>query len=214
MSLLTLVKKYNPDTIYFYDGELALGNPNLEASMRFRDSTKPKLIMGHYSYGAHRLLAIKPKYITVLREPISRVISLYYYLKTRHDSPLAPHFNAGLSIDEFISSEITEMTNNHMCRMIAGIPPEAGLNINEEWLLDLAIHNIKRHYVLIGVMDEIEVFLASLSKLLNWPSSEFPKENVNQATKIIHNSHTIKLIQDKNLLDIQLYEYVKNLIET
>ena len=146
-SLKTLVINLNPDTTLIYGGELSLGCPDLEFSMRFRDSTKPKLIMGHFSYGAHRLLAIEPKYITILREPISRVISLYYFLKTQPNHPLAAYFNEGISINEFVSLEITEMTNNHMCRIIAGIAPEAGMNINDEWLLDLAIHNIKQHYV-------------------------------------------------------------------
>ncbi len=208
-SLCKLVSKFNPDTTFIYSGELALGNPNLNFSMQFRESIKPKLIMGHFSYGVHRLLDIEPKYITVLREPISRVVSLYYYLKNQPDSHLAPYFKMGISIDDFILSEITEMTNNHMCRVIAGIPPEAGMNINDGWLLGLAIHNIDHHYVLIGLMDQINVFLDSLSKLLNWPSTDYPTENINYINKKMPDHKTIELIKEKNLLDMQLYEYVK-----
>ena len=58
-------------------------------------------------------------------------------------------------------------------------------------------------------MDEIEFFLASLSKLLNWSSTALPKENINHSKKTMHNSNTIQLIKEKNMLDIRLYEYVK-----
>lgn len=61
------------------------------------------------------------------------------------------------------------MTNNHACRVIAGIAPDAGMLINERWLLDLALHNLQRHYLLVGTLDNLSDFLAALGARLHWP---------------------------------------------
>ena len=42
-------------------------------------------IAGHYFYGIHHLFNKRATYFTMLRNPIDRVISSYYYLETHQD---------------------------------------------------------------------------------------------------------------------------------
>lgn len=207
-SLRTMVSILSPDAVWAYSRELSLGNPNFDYIDKFRKNSPPSVLMGHFSYGVHRLLNLQPKYVTVLRNPIDRITSLFYYQKSLTNSDFRDYFVRGLCLHEFVSGGITEMTNNHACRMIAGIPPDSGMIINQRWLLDLAIHNLHRHYRLVGILENIDCFLTSLGSLLSWEKLEFPRENVTIGTSVDIDSITRDCIEENNQLDIELYRYV------
>jgi hypothetical protein len=207
-SLRALVTKFNPDTVFVYEGrELALGNPNIEFIRSFRAVAAPRVVMGHFSYGVHRLIGTTPSYATVLREPVERVVSFYRFQKSLPHSPFAAHFKAGISLSDFVRSEITETTNNHMCRMIAGIPPEAGLLINDQWLLDLALHNLRRHYVLVGMVEKLDLFVSEIARWLGWGPFEIPRENQTQGDVIELTPEDRAAVTEANRLDIALFEH-------
>lgn len=178
-SVRSLVETHNPDANYVYKSELKLGNLDFNFISRFRERERSSVLMGHFSYGVHSLLNITPQYVTVLREPIARIKSLYQYLKN-NPGPNNEYYDylRCHSLFDFVDSRITEQTNNHICRMIAGIKPDAGNPINERWLLELAKHNINRHYVLIGLVEELDSFTKLLSNLLGWPTVDIPIINV------------------------------------
>jgi hypothetical protein len=177
-SLHQFVRRFNPDTTYAYRSELSLIDPNLDFALAFRNAPKPAIIMGHFSFGVHRMLGIEPAYVTILREPIARVVSFYRYQRTLLDSAFAAHFKAGMSLREFVSKNISEMTNNHMCRCIAGITTDADPVITDEWLLHLALHNLRRHYVLVGMREHFEQFVSALARRMNWSAYDIPRQNV------------------------------------
>lgn len=209
-SLCAVVRALSPDTVWAYKGELRLGKPDLEFALKFRASQRPTVVMGHFSYGAHRLLGLDPAYVTVLRDPVERVVSLYRYQKSLPNSPFVAHFRNGISLEDFVSQEITEMTNNHACRVIAGIPPESGMNINERWLLDLALHNLKRDYVLVGTLAKMDDFLGRLGGMLHWPATTLPRVNETIGEAIELNGAQRRAIITRNLLDIELYDSVSS----
>lgn len=207
-SLRKIVSSLNPDTVWAYNRELSLLNPNFEFINTFKRSPTPSVLMGHFSYGVHRFLNITPKYATVLRNPIDRIISLYYYQTSLADSDFFKHFQNGLSLYDFVSQGLTEMTNNHACRIIAGIPPDAGMLINQRWILDLAVHNIRRHYALVGILENINDFLFSLGNLLGWKNIDFPLENETKLKSNNLDDRTRDCIVENNYLDIELYKYI------
>ena len=40
-----------------------------------------RLIRGHFGYGLHRVLTKKPLFLTMLREPVDRVLSFYEHIR-------------------------------------------------------------------------------------------------------------------------------------
>jgi len=211
-SVRRLAERYTPDAVHLYEGELALGNPNFDFIERFRAKPPPPLVIGHFSYGAHRLLGVAPRYACVLREPVGRVVSVYRMMQRLGDkSPHAEFFRANGSLHDFVGSCITEHTNNHVTRICAGVPPDAGMLLKERWLLDYALHNLGRNYVLIGLIECLPPFIAGLARLLNWPAdAQAPLENVGPGGPPALSETTRKLIEDHNALDIALYETVRS----
>lgn len=208
ISLRKLVADFHPDVKFVYHGELRQINPNLDYIKKFREATKPQIVMGHFGYGAHRLLGIAPAYATVLREPVARVVSHYRMEQSTPLSLFRDYLDAGMSLREFVGDQVTDITNNYMCRIIAGVPTEAGMVINERWLLDLAIHNLRRHYVLVGTLERYPPFIAALGRRFGWGAFEIPRENVTVGPAIQLDKKTHDLIVEMNSLDIELFSYV------
>lgn len=208
-SLAALVRRFNLDAEWVYENQLLLGSPNLDYLLNFQKTRPPSVVMGHFSFGAHRFLGLKPQYATVLRTPLDRVISFFRFQKSLNKSPFSRYFEKGISLEEFVTSGITETTNNHMCRMIAGIPPESGMVIGDQWLLDLAIHNLKTHYKFVGILENLNPFLNKLGEYLNWSNFKLPIENKTDGPIIRLDLSTIEVIHAMNSLDNRLYDYVK-----
>jgi hypothetical protein len=213
-SLKTLVGQASRSVAWVYKGELALGNPNLEFARSFRAAPRPDMVMGHFSFGGHRLLGIAPRYATILRHPIDRVVSLYRHQTalTASGGPVSPEIadaiRNGLTLRGFITSQVTEMTNNHMCRMIAGIPPEAGMKLTESWLLDLALHNLRRHFLVAGTVAAIDDAVAAVGKLLGWRDPRLGVENTSEGAAPELGADTLATLSEFNALDLQLYREV------
>lgn len=213
-SLRRLVSAMSDDVLWVYDRELQLNNPDVEFLADFRRKPPPSVVMGHFSYGSHRLLGIEAEYATVLRNPYERIVSLYRHQKSLPDSRFATELTSGMSVGEFVASGITAMTNNHMCRVLAGVSSDAGYRINERWLLEHAKHNLDRHYSVVGISEHIGSFIEQLSDRLGWPQAVLPHENITSGSPVEVSDQDRDSIVESNLLDIELYAYVKKACST
>ena len=115
---------------------------------------------------------------------------------------------AGLTLKDFVESAKTEMTNNHMCRMIAGEAPDSGRIINDDWLLDLAIHNLRQHYEIVGTVAQLEEAVTLFSKVLDWNQSTIPNDNMSSNAETLIDEGTLLSIREFNALDSKLYDFV------
>lgn len=206
-ALKELVRQHAPDTCFAYDRQLSLVDPDLDFITGFRRCPPPSVVMGHFSFGAHRFLRVPPRYAIVLREPVARVVSLYRYQRSLPDSPFAGHFNGDASLRGFVGSGITEMTNNHMCRIVAGVAPDVGKVIEGSWLLDCALHNLERFFGLVGLHERIDAFTASLCRTMQWPDSPLTRHNVTDGEYPAMDDATMDLLLERNALDIALYDH-------
>ena len=205
-SLRKLVERFHPDVVLAYDRQLALGNPNDEFIRKFREAPRPTVVLGHFSFGVHEFLSVPPRYASIFRNPIQRVISLYWYQKSLPHSPFAPAFQSGMTLGEFVLGGSTEMTNNHMCRMVAGIVPQPGTIIRDRWVLDLAQENLEKYYQVAGLVEYYEDALKQLADILGWNEFQMPVENVTSGKKDKLDDITGEILHEYNELDIELFE--------
>ena len=63
----------------------------------------------------------KSKYITFLRDPVERLISHYHYVLRRPKHYLYEQVvKDGLSLSDYVTSDISPELSNHQVRMISG----------------------------------------------------------------------------------------------
>jgi hypothetical protein len=170
-----------------------------------------KLLRGHDVVGLHEYLPGSSTYITVLRNPIERIISHYYQVLRNPNTDLQKIVvSKNLSLEEYVSSGILEELDNGQVRLLSNMHPDFG-NCSLE-MLQQAKDNIKEHFFLVGTQEKFDEFLLLLAKKLNWQGFPFYlKQNVasnRQAYESI-SSAALKVIEKYNELDLALYEFVQ-----
>ena len=142
------------------------------------------LFSGHYDYYATRLVPGTPKVITFLRDPRSRLVSLYNFHRSHRDD-LIERFNLTLArwanmydIDEYFADPKVRAhpaINNSIARHLSNQPQlgRASGNVQAggtpvEVLRDQAIANLA-NFDFVGLMEDYDASIARLAALLDKP---------------------------------------------
>ncbi|MFT4412436.1 sulfotransferase family 2 domain-containing protein [Fredinandcohnia humi] len=161
-------------------------------------------IYGHCRFGIHKVLSKPFKYITMLRDPIERIISTYYYAKRRPQNRM--HQSATkYDFKEFIEHELSQGNpafENHQTRFVSG-------EKNPD--LEKAFENIHEFYSVVGIMEMFDESIFLMKEFLDWEDISYVKENVTSKRPKQDDlpKDTMMLLKEKNQLDIKLYNYAK-----
>lgn len=152
--------------------------------------------------------------ISILREPVDRVVSLYYYLRAN-----ASWLGQGqtiiekkISLEGFAGSEA--YFDNHMVRMLCDVEPIAvPLGGCTREMLEQAKINIVKNFLMVGLTEETPEFLALLARLFCFSLEDVPSENVNKQRSSISSvsKEALSAIAQHNSFDVELYEFVQKL---
>lgn len=195
--------------LYLYGGEVKLTGPDkkfLEEFQRIR--RRVQIVYGHFSFGVHRALGVPPLYATIVREPISRVVSLYHHIVRDPTSPFFAAVSAGLPLKDFVGGRFSAMTNNHMTRIVAGVAPEAGTVRNDIEMLEQAKENIEEYFCAVGTTEAMDRVVRKLGELFAWRDHATPRLNVAPLSSHELDKETLDVIVEHNQLDLDLYQWV------
>lgn len=117
---------------------------------------------GHFKFGLHKQIPRPVKYITIIREPASRLLSEYFRNDYRN--------RYGMSPKDLAQSE---RGNNIMVRMLSGV---SDAEILTEGHVHAALFNIKEHFYFVGQTERFQDVVAA-ARRLRWPIFQEPREN-------------------------------------
>lgn len=168
-----------------------------------------KAIAGHFPFGIHRSIPRQFTYITMLRDPVERVISLYHHF--RRDPNQRYHQKVKqMSLKEFVNCEdimnvrisSTAHMNNPQTRFLSG---------DKTPNLEKAINNLTQNFSIVGVTDLFDESIFLMKKKLGWRNIHYRKLNVSKrrTRKEELPKEILDLILKKNKQDIQLYHHFK-----
>lgn len=187
-------------------------------AFRIQDWTvenKPALVQGHMSFGLHEYVPGTSVYLTLLREPIGRALSDYHYVTSTPTHPIYKHVK-NLSLVEYFQSGITGQLSNGQIRLLSGncLTNDVGVPSKrqmEQTDLELAVQNLAREFIAIGLLERFDESLLLFRRRLNWRWPFYMKENV--TSRMYHrkdiSNEDIETIRRLNVLDIELYQKVK-----
>ncbi len=173
-----------------------------------------RYLQGHFIYGAHAVLPQRCRYITMLREPVDRVVSHYYYIKRSVNHPLNRVVNEkDMSLDEYITSGVCEEVSNDQARLVGGVSRDA--MVDQEEMLRLAKQHIDEDFVVAGLMERFDETLLLLRKRLGLRNLFYGVRNqtLGRPMKEQLPAQTVQLIQERNRADIELYQYASKKFE-
>jgi len=135
------------------------------------------------------------QFLTILRDPVERVISHYYWLRAR-----SSRFRKTLE-DALIGGSIPD---NLQTRVLAAQTPPFGESTDE--MLDEALRGLKRLTV-VGLTERFDESFVLATRMLEWRRMLYRKENVTPDRKPQDeiSAKAIDLIKRYNALDIELY---------
>lgn len=174
---------------------------------------KIKMLRGHFPFGFHENLSSGSfEYITMLRDPVERVISLYrYLLRTPTHSFYDEWKRHQYSLPELMESGKLFNVNDTMVRMISGNYTLPYGSINEHHLQQ-ALDNLDKYFPVVGLQHQFDHFLLELGDHYGWRSLWYRNrlvadKNAN-SIQLDRDEASIAAIQKYNRMDQLLYDEI------
>ncbi|XP_078602244.1 uronyl 2-sulfotransferase-like [Branchiostoma floridae x Branchiostoma japonicum] len=191
----------------------------------------PSIYEKHTYFVDFPLMAAKqPLYINLVRDPIERRVSAYYYLRYgRHGNEFADILKLrrteeqrNQTLDYCVANNLHEcsasepnsfMLTQYFCGQstICTKPSQVAVEVAKE--------NIRRHYAVVGVLEEFRSFLKVLEVVMpqffrgavsEWEhieSSQVPYQKTRN--KIPPSKKTIQILKQRLSLDYQVYDFIR-----
>lgn len=177
------------------------------------ENLDPKvMVSGHIPMGIHRLTTRDVKYVTLLRHPIDRIESFYYYLLQRRRDPrhaLASELNINQWVSHLLEREAPMVSNFHASRLV-GFGEKVP---NCPRLAKIILHNIRQRFTFVDLHDNVAELYQFLATELGFAMTDMPAEKVgsNKAPVSELSDDNRQQLEAANKIDFFLYEAIKEL---
>lgn len=158
---------------------------------------KPECISAHLPFGLHKYSSNECVYITMLRNPVDRVLSYYYWIQEH--SITSPAKN--MTLEEYLNSNYYYRIVNQQTQFASGAfdPNEADLEKAKE--------NLQNHFAAVGITERFDESILLFKNVLHWKYvPAYTRINVTNKPEFTPD-HLIKKIMVDNKLDVELYEW-------
>jgi len=184
---------------------------NKEAPEKIKILPYIKCIQGHQPFAYHDINDRPHTYITMLRDPVQRVISEYYYIKAArpHDPYIHDKiWKENLSLEDYVNSTDERFllrTQNMQTRFSSG-----SLTL-DQIDLEKAKENLNKHFSVVGITEMFDLSIFAMKKHFGWKDISYENRVVNKERprNIQYPQDLIDNINKINQLDKALYDWSK-----
>ncbi|WP_020526736.1 sulfotransferase family 2 domain-containing protein [Flexithrix dorotheae] len=166
-----------------------------------------EIIGGHFGFKAHPELSNPEDHFTILRDPVERVISEYYFMKYKGMYYQDLIEGENLSLLDYLHHPETTYLNNLQTRLISGEKYETGELVTQE-MYEKALSHLEA-FKAIGITENMKDSIALFYQKFGWKRIPYyltsnSNEQKTHRTEIPES--TIKAIEEREKFDIQLYQ--------
>jgi len=186
--------------------------PRLEAAATRSDL---RAISAEVTFGLADRYLPDARFVTILREPVERTLSQFWFFKAGRGagliSPRLPPPQPSLTVADAV--EAGYLLDNLQTRLLCGIvSPSDPLPADA---LEQAERILAQRFFLVGTTEHFDAFLALLNVELGWPTVAYRRTQVNADNRGRETLATdeLRLVEDANMLDRQLYGFARQLLE-
>lgn len=171
-----------------------------------------RAVLGHFWFGFHRFVHGPSTYVTMLRKPVDRIVSLHAHLVAYAVPQPLP--DGGMSLYEFVTNPPFREVDNDQTRRIAGEEPELGKCTRV--MLERAKENLRRHFRVVGLTERFDETLVLLKHSFGWTKNlRYYPANLTRSRPSTSSlpPETVAAIEGRNELDLELYRFAEELFE-
>ncbi|MGF1587856.1 MAG: sulfotransferase family 2 domain-containing protein [Pleurocapsa sp.] len=207
-------RQYQADSIYELDGTKFLKAQEDFKQLEVEKKEKIRILMGHMYFGLHEFLPGPTTYVTMLRNPIERVISYYFFVK---NLPTHPDYelikSKKITLADYCRMQRENMRNGQT-RFLSGTKEFEACSYQT---LEQAKKHLQENFSAVGIQEKFDESLLLLKSKLNWQKTPFYyQRNTNKANfydQLEISNKTLSTIEKSNELDLELYEYANKMFE-
>lgn len=182
-------------------------------SQQQRDGVR--FFTGHMPFGMHKYFSLPCDYITLLRDPIAKVISEYQFMSNRVQHPYYQIIK-NMSLEDHVLSGVNSVVN-YQTRILSGnwgMPHIHSLPLPSD-ALGVAKGNLRKYFKVVGVTEKFDEMLLVLRKIFGWKNIYYTKNNVSakHLLKSEISQEVLDIINKNNELDLELHAFAKQLLE-
>ena len=186
------------------------------AAMSPRDSRRMRFYEEHCGYGVHEHLPRECTYLTMLRDPIDRTLSVYDFLRQEGRIP------ADQTLAQFLDKPTIRRVwwiDNAQVRYLAGEHGEiidAPVGACPAELLETAKHRLEHDMAWFGLLERFDESLLTLCRMLGWSNAVAVRSNVTKertSTRATVAPELLERITAMNALDLELDAFARGLFQ-
>jgi hypothetical protein len=209
---LYLARQYWPHHAFATEGGAPMESVSQFARMPERQRFQFRLISGHCAHHLRAVVHPDTVKVTILRDPIERLISHYFYVK-RSPAHYLHHavMESGMSLSDYVTSDLSDELRNYFVSQFSGLSwREAEQHPSEAVQRAHAV--LRDEYAVVGTVSELGSAMERIRRLADI-SEPFPGVAHNETPERPSTSQVepaaLAAIQERNALDIELYERVR-----
>lgn len=215
-------RQYRGQKTFDIDGN---GIPRIQASIdRLRSLSEAEraellCVKGHVPFGIGQWLRSPVRYISMLREPVARAISDYNFAASNPAHNLHKEVNdKSMSLLQYVEMRARSGLANLYTRMLGGCVNWENLALSDalsQTALESAKENVRK-CAAVGITERFDESILLFKKKLGWSSCNYVCENVTPSKRVSRqevNSHVEETIKEYYRLDIELYQYCREIFD-
>lgn len=169
------------------------------------------MIVGHFGYGVNAGLGNQYRYISMVRDPVQRVISNYLHMKRTPKAPLFDQLQK-ISFEQYLLDGLWPDANDGQVRRLCGVENEGnivGFGKTSEDMFLKAVEAIERSFFCVALTEQFDRSLLLLQRILGWSNIHYVKRNISYEREAFSpSSNEIDIIRELNKYDTKLYSFV------
>ncbi len=205
-------RQYDPDLIFTLEGWRVREKDfrDLPAD----DRARIQVLAGHQFFGLHELLPEPSSYVTMLRDPVERLISQYYHILRSPEHYLHRQVTEDrLSLAEFAAADLAPELDNGQVRYLAGLKDQGRRCTAEH--LEIAKRHLAERFLVAGLAERFDESVLLMKHLLGWRLPVYTRTNVarNRPPRSTIPAPTIEALRRACSLDRELYSHASRLLD-
>ena len=174
-----------------------------------------RAVAGHVHYGVHEYIPRDCTYVTMLRDPVARVVSMYGFIRGNpkhwlHDELV----RSGMELREFVETAADPGVDNEQTRLIAGLG-SGELGQPPSPLSSDALEQAKRNlgtFLVVGLTERFNDSFILLRRALGWRLPMYMSVNAARSSEGAPvDEGAIAAIRERNRFDLELYDFAREL---